>query len=137
MKSTCARAEPGHHGIERLDLHALEAGGTTPSWAKLPSVLWPEWAPWARRRSAVPRGGAKRGRNDGHVVEAVAAEVALEVGALARAGLDGHHTARRPDPPGGEQRVVAVVGADIDEHHAGLQHRSRKANSLGSNEPQT
>ena len=53
------------------------------------------------------------------------------MGALPRAGLGRHHAAGRPDPPGGEQRVVAVVGADIDEHHAGLQHPVEEGELVG------
>jgi hypothetical protein len=53
------------------------------------------------------------------------------MGSLARAGLSRHDTAGRADPARGEQRVVAVVGADVDEHHAGLQHPVEEGELVG------
>ena len=75
--------------------------------------------------------GAERRGDDLDVVETVAAEIALEVRPFARTRLDGNHLPRRADAAGREQRVVAVVGADIDEHHAGLQHAIDEGEFVG------
>ncbi len=81
--------------------------------------------------------GSQRRGDHLHVLEAVATEIALQMRALARTGLDGDYPAGRADAAGREKRIVAVVRADIDERHAGFSMRSTKANSLGSKEPHT
>ena len=65
------------------------------------------------------------------VVETVASEIALQVRPLARAGFGRHDPAGRPDTAGGEKRVIAVIGADIDKHHAGPQHPVQEGEFVG------
>lgn len=79
----------------------------------------------------VARRGPKGGRHDVDIVDAIAEEIASQVDPLARAGLDRDDFASLPHPSGRKQRVVAVVGADIDEHHARLQEAMQEREFVG------
>ena len=76
---------------------------------------------------------AQRHRDHRDVGEAVAlADVALEVEQRSRVlELDRQHVPVLADLLGGKQRVVAVVGADIDERHAGPQDLVQEGELVG------
>ena len=76
-------------------------------------------------------GRAECGRHHGDVVQPIAGDVALQVHALARTGLDSNHSPRRADAPGGKQRVVAVVCPDVDERHARVEHLVEEGEFIG------
>ena len=74
---------------------------------------------------------AESGRHDLHVANAVAGQVALQIPSLARTRLDGHNATARADTLRSKQRVVTIVGANVDEHHAGLQQAIKKGELVG------
>ncbi len=125
------QALPDNHGVERFQRHALRTRAHHIVMREIAQRVVAGVNAMRQMQVDEARLGAERRGDDLDVFEAVTAEIALQMRAFARTGLDGDHLAGRPDAAGREERVVAVVGADIDEHHPGLQHAVDEGKFVG------
>ena len=131
MKSNSRQAEPGRDGVESVDLHLFEAIRLHAVVREIAQRVVSGMDALGEAEAGDARCRPERQRNDGHVGQPVGFDVALQVDPLARARLDGNHASRRTQSAGGEQGEISVVGADIEEHHAGLEHLVEEGELVG------